>query len=159
MKFMHASSLIAAVLSLGTVHAFAQAAAGPPSTSPVQIQSTAQGQTPSAASPPCRSVPYQPVGNTKTFYLSGAIDMSEMNELLTTLRNILNPDVKITLMPSQRAIVMRTATPEQVELAEKIINELDRPRRTYRISYTSTERDGSKTIGVQHYNLVAVSAQ
>jgi type II secretory pathway component GspD/PulD (secretin) len=63
------------------------------------------------------------------------------------------------LVPSRNAILIRTNSPEQLEFAQKIISDLDRPRKTYRVTYTITERDGSKTIGVQHYNLVAVPGQ
>ena len=62
------------------------------------------------------------------------------------------------LVPSRNAILLR-ATPEQIEFAQKIITDLDRPRKTYRVTYTITERDGSKTIGVQHYSLIAVPGQ
>jgi len=63
------------------------------------------------------------------------------------------------LVPSRNAILIRTNSPEQLEFAEKIISDLDRPRKTYRVTYTITERDGGKTIGVQHYTLVAVPGQ
>jgi len=153
MKFMHASPLIATVLSLGTLHAAAQTTGPAPSQSPAQVQLAAP-----VIPPPCRT-PTRPLGITKTFYLSGTAEMNESNEILTAIRNIINQDARVTLVPSQKAIILRVFSPEQLELAQKIITDLDRPRHTYRLTYTITERDGSKTIGVQHYNLVAVPGQ
>jgi type II secretory pathway component GspD/PulD (secretin) len=100
----------------------------------------------------------QPVGATQTFYLANTTEMNEGNEILAALRNLLNPEVRIMLVPSRNAILLR-ATPEQIEFAQKIITDIDRPRRTYRLVYTITERDDTRRVGVQHYSLVAVSGQ
>jgi len=151
MKSMERTLLIAATLSLGSLHASAQAAGPAPSQSPTQVQPVAP-TTP----PACRS---QPIGATHTFFLANTTEMNEGNEILTALRNMLNPEIRIMLVPSRNAILIRTNSPEQLEFAQKIISDLDRPRKSYRVTYTITERDGSKTIGVQHYNLVAVPGQ
>ena len=151
MKFMEPTLLIAAALSLGSLQASAQAAGPAPSQSPAQVQPAAPANLPA-----CRSLP---VGPTHTFYLANATELNEANEILTALRNMLNPEIRITMVPSQRAILIRTNSPEQLEFAQKILNDLDRPHKAYRVTYTITERDGSKAIGVQHYNLVAVPGQ
>lgn len=44
-------------------------------------------------------------------------------------------------------------------LAQKVITDLDRPQKTYRLTYTITELDAGKRIGTQHFNLVIVSGQ
>jgi type II secretory pathway component GspD/PulD (secretin) len=158
MKFTERTLLIAATLSatlsLGTLHTSAQAAGPAPSQSPAQVQ-------PASSLPALAQAQAlrQPVGPTHTFYLANATEMNEGNEILAALRNMLNPETRITFVPSQKAILIRPTSPEQLENAQKIINDLDRPRKTYRLTYTITERDGSKTIGVQHYNLVAVPGQ
>ena len=152
MKFMHASPLIATVLSLGTLHASAQSAGPAPSQSPAQVQPVAPPTTP----PACRSLP---IGATHTFFLTNITEMNEGNEILTALRNMLNPEIRIMLVPSRNAILIRTNSPEQLEYAQKIISDLDRPRKTYRLTYTVTELDGTKRIGVQHYSLVAIPGQ
>ncbi|MDR3734220.1 MAG: cohesin domain-containing protein [Acidobacteriaceae bacterium] len=63
----------------------------------------------------------------QTFYLTNASQQNDANEVTTALRNLLDPSVKVYLVPSQNAIVMR-ATTDQLLLAQKLINDLDRTR-------------------------------
>jgi general secretion pathway protein D len=63
----------------------------------------------------------------QTFYLTNAAQQNDANEITTALRNLLDPTVKVYLVPTQNAIVMR-ATTDQLLLAQKIINDLDRTR-------------------------------
>ena len=63
----------------------------------------------------------------QTFYLTNASQQNDANEVVVAIRNLLDPSVKIYLVPSQNAIVMR-ATPDQLLLAEKLLNDLDRAR-------------------------------
>jgi general secretion pathway protein D len=63
----------------------------------------------------------------QTFYLTNAAEQADANEITTALRNLLDPSVKVYLVPTQNAIVMR-ATTDQLMLAEKIINDLDRTK-------------------------------
>jgi general secretion pathway protein D len=63
----------------------------------------------------------------QTFYLTNASQQADANEILVALRNLLDPSVKIYLVASQNAIIMRATTDELV-LAEKLINDLDRTR-------------------------------
>jgi general secretion pathway protein D len=63
----------------------------------------------------------------QTFYLTNAAQQNDGNEVVTAIRNLLDPSVKIYLVPSQNAIVMR-ATPDQLLLAQKLLNDLDRAR-------------------------------
>ena len=63
----------------------------------------------------------------QTFYLTNAAQQNDANEILITLRNILDPSIKVYLVASQNAIILR-ATTDQLILAEKIINDLDRVR-------------------------------
>ncbi len=63
----------------------------------------------------------------QTFYLTNASQQNDANEVTTALRNLLDPSVKVYLVPSQNAIVMR-ATPDQLLLAQKLLNDLDRAR-------------------------------
>jgi type II secretory pathway component GspD/PulD (secretin) len=74
------------------------------------------------------------------------------------LRNMLPPNDKIYLVANQNAIFVR-ATPEDIVFAQKLIADLDRPKKNYRLTYTVTELDGSKQIGTQHFAMVAVSGQ
>ncbi len=63
----------------------------------------------------------------QTFYLTNVSQQNDANEILVALRNLLDPSVKIYLVASQNAIMMR-ATPDELILAEKLINDLDRTR-------------------------------
>ena len=94
----------------------------------------------------------------RTFYLNNAVQQSDSNELVTALRNMLDPCDKTFLVWNQGAIVIR-ATPEELALAEKLLKDLDRPKKTYRLTYTVTDMDGDKRIGTQHFSMVVVSGQ
>ena len=63
----------------------------------------------------------------QTFYLNNVSQPNDANEIMVTLRNVLDPTVKVYLVGSQNAIVLR-ATPDELLLAQKIINDLDRTR-------------------------------
>jgi general secretion pathway protein D len=63
----------------------------------------------------------------QTFYLTNAAQQNDANELVVAIRNLLDPSVKIYLVPSQNAIVMR-ATPDELLIAQKMLNDLDRAR-------------------------------
>lgn len=63
----------------------------------------------------------------QTFYLTNASQQNDANEILVALRNLLDPSIKVFLVASQNAIVLR-ATTDQLILAEKLINDLDRTR-------------------------------
>jgi type II secretory pathway component GspD/PulD (secretin) len=51
------------------------------------------------------------------------------------------------------------ATPEELALAQKVINDLDRPKKAYRLTYTITDIDGGKRIGVQHFSTIVTEGQ
>ncbi len=90
---------------------------------------------------------------TTTFYLANTSQQNDANEILTAIRNMVSPSDRVYLVPSRNAIVMR-ALPEDVELTRKLIAELDRPHKTYRLTYTVSEMDGGKRIGLQHFSLI-----
>jgi type II secretory pathway component GspD/PulD (secretin) len=94
----------------------------------------------------------------QTFYLTNASQEQEANEIVVALRNILPPYIKIYLVGDQNAIVI-DAPPEQLALAQKLITELDRPRKSYRLTYTLTELDGKQRIGTEHFSMIVVTGQ
>lgn len=96
--------------------------------------------------------------SVQTFYLTNVSQISDANELTTALRNLLDPHVKIYLVPWQNAIVVQ-ATADQLQLARKLLNDLDRPKKTYRLTYTITESDEGKRIGAQHFAMIVVTGQ
>jgi general secretion pathway protein D len=63
----------------------------------------------------------------QTFYLTNVSQQNDANEILVAIRNLLDPSIKVYLVASQNAIILR-ATPDELILAEKLINDLDRTR-------------------------------
>jgi type II secretory pathway component GspD/PulD (secretin) len=94
----------------------------------------------------------------RTFPINNATQQPDANEIVAALRNILPPDAKIYLVNSQSAIVVR-AMPDDLALAQKLLTDLDKPKKTYRLTYTVTEMDGTKRIGTQHFAMVLTSGQ
>ena len=92
----------------------------------------AQAQTPAPGAKPETEV--------RTFYLNNVIQGDQAgNEILNAIRNGLDDShVSVYLDNYDEAIVVR-ATPDQLTLAQKIINDLDKPKKTYRLTYTVTE--------------------
>jgi general secretion pathway protein D len=85
----------------------------------------------------------------QTFYLSNAATQADQNELLTALRNVLETNVKVFLVPSQNAIVMR-ATPDQLLLTQELLANLDRPHSEVVVDVAVLEvnRDRAKNLGI-----------
>jgi type II secretory pathway component GspD/PulD (secretin) len=106
---------------------------------------------------PCEALYNQPT-ETKTIYLANTTQQNDSNEIMVAIRNSLCPGTKVYFASAQNALVL-TAPPIQITLAEKIVSDLDRPRKTYRLTFTITELDAGKTIGTQHVSMVAVSGQ
>lgn len=96
--------------------------------------------------------------NTFNRYDNNFGSSNDANEIASALRNTLTPSDHIMLVPGQNAIIIR-ATPDDLAIAEKIIKDLDRPKKAYRLTYTITEVDGGKTIGTQHFSMVVISGE
>ncbi|MEK6397494.1 MAG: type II and III secretion system protein, partial [Terriglobus sp.] len=96
----------------------------------------------------------------QTFYLSNAATQADQNELLTALRNVLEQDVKIFLVPSQNAIVER-GTPDQLMLTQELLNNLDRPHSEVVVDVAVLEvnRDHSRNLGLTLPQSVTVTPQ
>jgi len=104
--------------------------------------------------PPAR-VDTRPV---KTFYLANNSQQNDGNEVTVAVRDLLPPEVKLYYVTNQNALVVR-GTPDELVLAQKIINDLDRPKKTYRLTYTVIESDGGKRVGSQRYDMVVAAGQ
>jgi general secretion pathway protein D len=85
----------------------------------------------------------------QTFYLTNASQQADATEVLTAIRNLLDPSVKVYLVPSQNAIVMR-ATPDQLLLAQKLLNDLDRakPEVVVDVAVLEVNRDKVRNLGI-----------
>ena len=93
----------------------------------------------------------------ETIHLKNVTAQQDLNDLQTDLRNMFTM-AKIFAIPTQNAFSIR-ATPEDMEAAKKLIAELDRPRKAYRITYTITEIDNGKRMGAQHLAMVVVEGE
>ena len=93
----------------------------------------------------------------QTFFLTSASESNDLNDIQTDLRNVL-PRVAIYGVQSQNAITVR-GTPENLATAQKLIADLDRPRKVYRLTYTITDLDGGKRIGSQKFTLLVASGE
>jgi general secretion pathway protein D len=87
--------------------------------------------------------------SVQTFYLTNIAQANDLNEILTTVRNMLDPSVKIYSVASQNALILRT-TPDQLLLAQKIINDLDRarPEVVVDVAVLEVNRDKTRTLGI-----------
>jgi general secretion pathway protein D len=85
----------------------------------------------------------------QTFYLTNASQQNDANEILVALRNLLDPSVKLYLVASQNAIVMRATTDELI-LAEKLINDLDRakPEVVIDVAVLEVSRQKERDLGI-----------
>lgn len=91
----------------------------------------------------------------KTLYLNNLTQQNDADQVISALRNMM-PSAKLYYVPSQSAMTLR-AYPEDLKLAEQIIAELDKTKKLYRLTYTLTDSDNGKTVGVQHFTLVVAS--
>ena len=107
---------------------------------------------------PAATTPRLDTNPDETIYLKNATSQNEENEIVLAVRNMLDPSMKVILVPGQNAIMLR-GTNEQIALAQKIVNNLDRPKPTYRLTYTITEIEGGKRVGVQHFAMIVTSGQ
>jgi type II secretory pathway component GspD/PulD (secretin) len=97
-------------------------------------------------------------GTDHTFFLTNATQQNDVNDIQLALRNILAGRTRIYAIPSENAIVLH-ATPDDIERAQKLIAELDRPRKIYRVTYTFTDKDSGQQVGTQAIVLVTVSGE
>ncbi len=96
----------------------------------------------------------------QTFYLTNASQQADANEIQTAIRNLLDPSTKINLVPSQNAIVIR-ATPDQLLLAQKILNDLDRakPEVVVDVAILEVNRDRMRNLGITLPQSVTLTPQ
>jgi type II secretory pathway component GspD/PulD (secretin) len=93
----------------------------------------------------------------ETIHLKNVTAQRDLNDLQTDLRNML-PMAAMYTVATQNAISI-SATPDDMEAAKKLIAELDRPRKAYRITYTITEVDNGKRTGSQRLAMVVVEGE
>lgn len=89
----------------------------------------------------------------RTIYLHNAASRNDLNDVQTALRSMLRRSFFYGV-GSQNAIEFR-GTPEDFETAQKIVADLDKPTKTYRLSYTVTSSEDGKRSGSQSFVLLA----
>lgn len=95
----------------------------------------------------------------KTFYLSNLSQPTELQDVVNALRQILEI-ARIQPLPSEGAIVVR-GNPDQVALAEKLVNDLDRskPEVVVDVAVMEITKDKSRTLGVNPPTSLSVQLQ
>jgi hypothetical protein len=128
------------------------------STAPLTL---AQTEPTTPPSDPCKNPTYRQCPNSlpeRTFYLHNVTQQADANETVSALRNLLPAEARVFLVFNQAAIVAR-AMPDDLAQAQRLLNDLDRPKKTYRLTYTVTEMDGTRKIGTQHFAMVLTRGQ
>ena len=95
----------------------------------------------------------------QTFYLTNAWQQNDLNDIQTALRNVL-PNAKVYGVASQNAIVMR-GTPDELLLASKLIDDLDKPRSEVVVDFGVLEvsKNWERTLGIAWPNSFGVTLQ
>lgn len=96
----------------------------------------------------------------QTFYLTNASQQADANEVLTAIRNVLDQSSKVTLVPSQNAIIIR-ATPAQLLLAQKLMNDIDRsrPEVAVDVAILQVNRDKLRKLGITLPQSITITPQ
>jgi type II secretory pathway component GspD/PulD (secretin) len=93
----------------------------------------------------------------QTLYLTSLTQVRDANDIVTDLRNMF-PRAKLYYVPAQNAVSMR-GTPDDIQLAQKILADIDRTKKTYRLTYTITETDDGKPVQTQRFAFLVASGE
>jgi type II secretory pathway component GspD/PulD (secretin) len=126
----------------------------------------AHAQTPTTDTTDCSKLPTRVAATdcqqahvqVKIIDLKYASQQNDANEILVAVRNIADPSTKVYLVASQNAIVVATY-PVAIAHIEDLVHSLDRPKPTYRLTFTITDFDGAAKTGTRHFSLVEASGQ
>ncbi len=119
----------------------------------VNARAQAQSDKPAEVAPAeTKAAEPKPPQVRKTFFLEYAKQQNDLNDIQTDLRNMLTR-ARIYGVPSQSAISV-SGSAEDVQTAQQIISELDRPKKVYRLTYTITLFDDGKRTGSQRFSLI-----
>jgi general secretion pathway protein D len=95
----------------------------------------------------------------QTFYLSNAWQPNDLTDVQTAIRNVLT-NVKAFGVASQNAIVIR-GTPDELLLAQKLINDLDkaRPEVVVDIAILEVSKNWERTLGIAWPSSYSIALQ
>jgi general secretion pathway protein D len=95
----------------------------------------------------------------QTFYLTNAWQTNDLTDVQQAVRNVLT-GVKIFGVPSQNAIVIR-GTPDELLLAQKLINDLDKARSevVVDIAVLEVSKNWERTLGISWPSSIGIALQ
>ena len=95
----------------------------------------------------------------KTFYLSNLSQPTELQDVVNAIRAVLDVQ-RVQQLLSQNALVVR-GTPDQIALAEKLVEDLDKPRPEViiDIAVMQVSKDRSRTLGINPPTSATVTLQ
>src|SRR3981081_3437064 len=95
----------------------------------------------------------------KTFYLSNLAQPTELQDVVNAIRAVLDVQ-RVQQLLSQNALVVR-GTPDQIALAEKLVDDLDkaRPEVIIDIAIMQVSKDKSRTLGLSPPTSATVTLQ
>ena len=95
----------------------------------------------------------------KTFYLSNISQPTELQDVVNAIRAVLDVQ-RVQQLLSQNALVVR-GTPDQIALAEKLVDDLDRarPEVIVDIAVLQVSKDKSRTLGLNPPSSATVALQ
>ncbi|HEX4312101.1 MAG TPA: cohesin domain-containing protein [Acidobacteriaceae bacterium] len=96
----------------------------------------------------------------ETFYLHNISQQNDFTEIQTVLRNLFSQGARINGVASENAIVMR-ATPDELLLAHKLIDDLDKakPEVVIDVAVLEVSRDLLRNIGIQLPQTASINFQ
>jgi general secretion pathway protein D len=96
----------------------------------------------------------------QTFYLSNAWQQNDLTDVQTALRNVLAGNFKVYAVAGQNAIVCR-GTPDELLLAQKLINDLDKARAevVVDIAVLEVSKNWERTLGIAWPSSVGIALQ
>jgi hypothetical protein len=117
------------------------------------------GTVPSSAqSDPTPKTPAPAPTEVQVFYLHGDPQRS-LDEASSSIRQVLGNSHDVVMADySHNAIIVR-ASADDIALAKKMIDNLDHPKKSWRLTYTVSEMDGDRRVGTQHYSMIVASGQ
>jgi type II secretory pathway component GspD/PulD (secretin) len=91
----------------------------------------------------------------ESLQLTNMTEQHRFNDVQTALRNFV-PRARVYGVPAQ-SVISVWGTQEEIDLARKIVADLDRPSPEYKLTFTITETEAGKQTSVQHLSMVGVS--
>lgn len=110
---------------------------------------TAAAQSNQSTIDPCKN---HDTDSYATLRLTNMTQTREIMSVVTALRNML-PCARIYFADQQSAISL-TASAANMELARKIVAELDQPGKSYRVTFTLTELENGKRVAGRRFTMM-----